>query len=218
MRISTSVVVCFFVLLVAFANADSTPTDDEIQAFHSWADAFGKYYTDGEFQAAFANWQANVEKVAAINGAINQVNVLMTVGSSQAATSRVLSSVNEAVTVTYPSADVQTASLNSFSDLTYEEFASMFTGADSAFAPTAAAAAALSTGAIVGIAVGGAAALALAAGVTVAVVKRRQSTEPETSGNNEVNMKRKSRGIDIFKFRSNKAHQSITARGQPING
>ncbi|GAM26622.1 hypothetical protein SAMD00019534_097970 [Acytostelium subglobosum LB1] len=202
-------VILFIVLSNVFANAF---TDEE--AFQNWAEAYDKQYTSEEFQDAFAAWKANLDKVAATNGNLKGGDVVFKFGG--ASNLRALHAALATPVITYPKADLPKMSMNKFSDMTYEQFSQTFMGADASLAPSAAAGAALSTGAIAGIVVGGVAAIALVGGLTYAVTKKRADTTAVETPHQEVEMKRKSIGIDIFKFRRDKAHKSITARGTPI--
>ncbi|EFA83893.1 hypothetical protein PPL_02963 [Heterostelium album PN500] len=186
-------------------------------AFQNYVEAYGKQYTSQDYQNAFKAFKVNFEKIQQVNAKWEGSNVHIEYVETPA-TLRSLSDVANEPVISFPSENIQTMDLNTFSDLTYEEFASTFTGADAAFAPAVAGAATavLSTGAIIGIAVGGgSAAIAVAAGITVAV-KRRKRNQVESSSTPEVEMKTTPKGIDIFKWRRSK-HQSITARAMPID-
>ncbi|EGG21399.1 hypothetical protein DFA_01281 [Cavenderia fasciculata] len=163
MRLYIFLILTIFIISLSsnflFVKGGDIPSDQLFQdAFKNWMQAYNVRYTEGEFQSKFSNWRANMIKIGDFNGKINVPDVLVQDSESPTdSSSRKLLSVNADPVITFPKSQVQQLSLNQFSDLTYQEFVSTYTGGlpPTAAVAAAAAAAGLSTGAIIGIAVGG---------------------------------------------------------------
>ncbi|EGC39091.1 hypothetical protein DICPUDRAFT_148112 [Dictyostelium purpureum] len=192
------------------SNCQDVPDDGILyQTFLNWMDNYGVFYTSGEMQGKFQAWKENLLKIAELNAQNNEPDVVFTVDEEEPAAlnARSLLAADPVITESYPSNNAR-FELNQYSDLSQAEFQSMYGGADASLA-IATAAAVLSTGAIVGIAVGGAAALGAAGAGAAYVIKKKRSGKPEPKSN-DVPMKSKPAGINIFNHE--KPHHSITAR------
>ncbi|GAM17468.1 hypothetical protein SAMD00019534_006430 [Acytostelium subglobosum LB1] len=209
-------IIVLYTTFLLFASATTYTPDAE--TFQIWADAYGKKYTSDEYQKVFAIWQASVNQINQVNSKINLPDVHLDFGDGPSPSSSRKLYAAQAVDpiVSFPNADMPRMTLGEFSDMTYDSFSHMFLGADAAAIPaTAAAGSALSTGAIIGIAIGGSAVVVgAAAGVAYAVIKSKRGKTTVVEVNNMETEKKKSKGIDVYKFRKGNVAHSITARDQ----
>eukprot|EP01133_Synstelium_polycarpum_P018029 gene18029-21521_t len=194
-----------------------TPNDDVLfDAFTNWQANYGHQYTSGDLQSKFAAWKANVLAIAAHNAAITAPDVEFVYPDDTPSNMRALYAAEPIIT--YPGAEVSQLAVNKYSDMSYEEFSATHTGADSAMAPSIAAAG-LSAGAIAGIAIACTVAVGASAGAAV-VIKKKMDAKKSASVSVPMAVtppstpKSAPSGVDVFRFEN--PHHSITARAPPV--
>ncbi|EGG18063.1 hypothetical protein DFA_06730 [Cavenderia fasciculata] len=211
-----------FLVLVQLTKAQQ-PSDDELYSvFENWMVAYEITIPADQLSDRFKIFKDNVVIVAGLNSNHTEEVIdieLLYPAESLSESKRSLLAIEEAEpTISYPSMDQPSYSLNEYSQMTTEEFLASNTGFDgSEFIPVAAAAglAASTIGAI-------AAGSVFVAGTTVATVivvkkhlnKKKKDAAEQTS---EIEMEeapreRRKTLIDIFRFHPKNSHQSITAR------
>jgi len=151
-------------LCVGLNAAEDVLAEEEMQEmFAEWMETYDKHYQGEEFITAFANFKDNLIYVGQYNEKL-QADANTSPQQKRDLVSGQVVSLNPATRL----------GLNGFSDMTYQQFASIYTGAidPSTVASALVSGSALSAGAIAGIAVGGAAALTIV-GAAVLVAKKR---------------------------------------------
>eukprot|EP01132_Coremiostelium_polycephalum_P001197 gene1197-1510_t len=180
----------FILLLSTFNNIfvlSSIPSESQLWgAFQNWMTNYDKMYDSSELQSRFTTWKENCFKTYARNLAHRDfyvdVDIQVQVSSQENSfQSRSLNAIESELIVSLPKNTVPVESFNQFSDLSYYEFSSIYTGAEPTAEVLAAASVAstgLSTMALAGVIAGGVCGLTLVgATILVAVKLHNRNTE-----------------------------------------
>ncbi|EGG16970.1 hypothetical protein DFA_07951 [Cavenderia fasciculata] len=207
--------------LTATTSQAQQPSDGQLySAFENWMQLYEISIPADQLQQKFQIFKENIIKIAELNSnhSDDVVDIELVYPEESATQSRSLLAIEEAEpTISYPSMDQPTYSVNEFSQMTTEEFLSMNTGFDGTEFVAPAATLAVST--IAAIAAGSAFLAGTAVATTVIVKKHlnKKKTEPvveekEIEMEEQVPKERRKTLIDIFRFHPKNSHQSITAR------
>ncbi|KAN0003818.1 hypothetical protein ACTFIZ_009967 [Dictyostelium cf. discoideum] len=210
---------------------NSNPTNEKYwPVFNSWMDAYDVKYHSSVINEKFENFKDNCIQVQNFNSK-NVKFVTVTFEDDfqnsfiESSFGRKLQSINDvilpSISIIFPSSNIQTLSLNKFSDLSHGEFIDMFTGQNEGVESINDASPSLSDGSISGIVIGSFIGCSALAGSLIYLIKKRiQTKEKEVEKQNEIkkiedHIKKVFGGVNVFDLQPG-SHQSITARGCPI--
>ncbi|EGG20281.1 hypothetical protein DFA_07404 [Cavenderia fasciculata] len=181
-------------IILNFVNGQSYPNEDVLwQLFMSWMKGYDKYYENNELQQRYNHFKSNCQEIYKFNGGfIHPIPVVdieypqdnePSSSSSSSPIDRSILSINDVQPIiTFQQSLTPIQSLNSFSDLPFEEFLTLYTGAEgieppaSESTPSTAAGVSISVAAIVGIAVGSFLAVAaIVASIATIVILNKKS-------------------------------------------
>ncbi|KAM9981439.1 hypothetical protein ACTFIY_003741 [Dictyostelium cf. discoideum] len=204
--------------------------------FKSWMDAYDVKYHSSIINEKFESFKENCIQVQNSNSKnVKFVTVtfeddiqnsfIESSSSSSSSFGRKLQSINDiilpSISITFPSSNIPTLSLNKFSDLSHGEFIDMFTGQNEGVESITDSSPSLSDGGISGIVIGSFFGCSALVGSAIYLIKRRiQTKEKEVEKQNEIkeiedHIKKVFGGVNVFDLQPG-SHQSITARGCPI--
>ncbi|EAL69356.1 hypothetical protein DDB_G0276113 [Dictyostelium discoideum AX4] len=222
-------------LLILFFIFPSLINSNEINdkywpVFNSWMDAYDVKYHSSVINEKFENFKENCIQIQNSNNK-NVKFVTVTFEDDiqnsfiESSFGRKLQSINDvilpSISITLPSSNIPTLSLNKFSDLSHGEFIDMFTGQNEGVESIPDESPSLSDGAISGIVICSFIGCSALVGSAIYLIKRRiQTKEKEVEKQNEIkeiedHIKKVFGGVNVFDLQPG-SHQSITARGYPI--
>ncbi|KAN0035414.1 hypothetical protein ACTA71_004683 [Dictyostelium dimigraforme] len=218
-----------FIIFIFPSLINSNPTNDIYwPVFNSWMEAYNVNYHPVETNEKFENFKENCIQVQNFNSknvkfitvTFDDENQNSIIESSSFG--RKLQSINDltspSILISLPSSDIPTLSLNKFSDLSYGEFIDVFTGQNEGVETNNEPNSILSDGVISGIVIGSFVGCLVLVGGSIYLIKRNnQNKEKETKKQKEIedHIKKVFGGVNVFELKPG-SHQSITARGYPI--
>ncbi|KAN0015583.1 hypothetical protein ACTFIU_008319 [Dictyostelium citrinum] len=223
-----------FIILILTSLIKADPINDKYwPVFKTWMEAYNIEYHSSVINEKFEKFKENCIQVQNFNSknvkfvtvAFEQ-DVQKSFIESSSSFRRKLQSINDVIlpsmSITLPSSNIPTLSLNKFSDLSHGEFIDMFTGQNEGVKTITAAGPSISHAAISGIVIGSFVGCPVLVGGIIYFIKRssHQTKEKDDEKQQEIkeiedHIKKVFGGVNIFDLQPG-SHQSITARGCPI--
>ncbi|KYR02928.1 hypothetical protein DLAC_00408 [Tieghemostelium lacteum] len=223
--------VFLIVLLVLVSNIQSISDKEYWDSFGNWRSCYGKNYDSSEIQEKFKNYKDNCEKINQNNEKYCDTpsfDAIIDISDSSL-NIKLLNTLDiameQVISVSLPTSSVPIQSLNEFSDMSYYEFVSTYTGAEpaeSAAVAVGTAGSVLSSAAIVGISLAGCAIVASAVSTGIYIHKKNKKKQEEEEKKKEEKQVEEMKkylenisAVNLFDMTPG-SHKSITGRGVPI--